>query len=378
MYYYYPTRQPILIRDTELRIERRLPTPGKVRVQVNDRVDPSTIVAVAEQPGRPFLINIARELEVPPADARKRLAQTPGSTIGAGEPLAKRWRGLRMHTFHSPCAGSFSSFDAATGIATIVPVARQLALSAYVAGIVEASEPNRGVTIRAFGSRFYGAFGVGDEAFGVLKVVSRDRQRDLTAEAIDSRAARSVLAAGGSVNAAALQKAVQVGVKGIIVGSIEERELVSFLNVQRHTLWRVGLPDWRLPAVGAPLTIVVTEGFGRAPMAEALYETLVAGDASQVSLNGTTVIIDGLRRPEVLLTGGSGRGAVSEDLPVAALVPGATVRLIDHAHLGAIVTVQEAPRRRRLEGDLIVDALEVQLADGERLVVPTANVEVLV
>ena len=92
---------------------------------------------------------------------------------------------------------------------------------------VEEVELTRGVTVRAVGSRFYGAFGVGQETFGVLKMIGSDRQRPLGADQIDSRAARSVLAVGGTVNAAALTKAVQVGVRGIIAGAIESFLLVA-------------------------------------------------------------------------------------------------------------------------------------------------------
>ncbi|HEX5505518.1 MAG TPA: hypothetical protein VFW96_23065 [Thermomicrobiales bacterium] len=377
MYSYYPTRQPVLVRDGELRVERRLPAAGEVKVRVGDRVEPSTVVAVADRPGRPILLNVARELEVTPQEAGRRLTKAPGSAVAPDETVARRRRGLRVRTVKSPGQALVTGFDAATGILTLTPAARHLELAAYVAGIVEDVELQYGVTIRLFGSRFYGALGVGGEAHGVLKVLTGDRQQPLTAEAIDGRAARAVIAAGGGVNAAALAKAAQVGVKGVIVGSIAERELLAFLNVERQTAWRVGLPDWQVPVAAAPLTLVVTEGFGQGPMAEPLYEALRAGDGEQVSLRGTTRLAGGLERPEVLLAGGSGRGAEDQGLPVAALVPGATVRLIDQDHLGALATVREAPRRRRLTGDLVVPALEVELSTGGRVLVPTANVEVL-
>jgi hypothetical protein len=376
VYYYYPTRQPLLVREAELRVERRLPAPGEIKVRVDDRVDPSTVVAVTDRPRRPVLVQLARELELPPAEARKRLVKEPGSAVAAGEALAKRRHGLRTQSVDSPCAGTLAGFDEATGAVTIVPAARPIELTAYVAGVVEDIEQTYGVTIRAFGTRFFGAIGVGEETSGVLKVVSSDRQHPLTPEAIDNRVAHAVLVAGGSVNGAALQKAAQVGVKGVIVGSIEERELLAFLKAHRRSLWRVGLPDWQVPAATAPLTVVVTEGFGRSPMAEPLYETLVADDGEQVSLCGVTRIAGGLRRPEVIIAGGSGREARG-GVPVAALAPGATVRLIDQDHLGTVGTITEAPRRRRLEGDLVVEALEVALPNGGRLVAPTANVEVL-
>lgn len=380
MHHYYPTRQPILVRDSELRVERRLRAQGEVKVRPGDRVEPSTVVAVGVAPARPVVVNVARELGIEPDKVAERLSKRAGDTVEANEAIAKRRRGLRTHTVKSPFAGTLTGFNAGAGTATIAPAAQRQDLTAYVVGVVEEVEQAWGVTVRTFGSRFHGVFGVGGEAFGVLKVVTKDRQHPLTPELIDSRAARSVLVAGGSVNAAALQRAVQVGAKGVIVGSIEERELRAFLKASGQSLWRVGLPDWRLPAllVAPPLTIVVTEGFGQGAMAGALYETLMAGNGEQVSLNGTTQVAGGLRRPEVLITRGSGRGAVDEGLPVAALVPGTTIRLIDQDHLGIVATVREAPRRRRLGGDLVLEALKVELPNGEGLLLPLANVEPLV
>ncbi len=183
--------------------------------------------------------------------------------------------------------------------------------------------------------------------------------------------------AGGTASAAALAKAVQVGARGVIVGSIEEGELSQFLKVQDGSLWRVGLPDWQLPQASPAITIVVTEGFGRGAMAAPFYDALTASDGDEISLCGVTRLASGLRRPEVILPVPGGKASDGSALPVAALAPGATVRLIDHDHLGLIGTVREAPRRRRFEGDLLLDALVVELPNGEPSLVPTANVEVL-
>jgi hypothetical protein len=376
MYYYYPTRQPVLIRNTELRVDRHLPVQGEVKVRIGDRVEASTVVAVGEQAYRPLRFNIARLLDVEPSKVSERLVKAPGDAVEAQETIAKRRRGLRSQTVKSPVAGTFVRFDPDTGVAVVRPQATHLEMLAYVAGIVEDLEQARGVTIRLLGSRFFGMFGVGEEAFGVLKVLGQDRQRPLSPDQLDSRAARAIVAVGGAVSATALQKAVQVGVKGVIAGSIEEVELLQFLKVSDTSFWRVGLPDWHLP-VAAPLTLVLTEGFGRTPMAAPLYDTLVESAGESVSLCGITQLAGSLRRPEVLLSSPGSHPENELSLPIAALTPGTLVRVVDQDHLGLVATVAEAPRRRRLAGSLVLDALEVALPQGGRLTVPTANVEVL-
>src|SRR5690242_11795540 len=180
MYYYYPTRQPVLIRNTELRVDRHLPVQGEVKVRVGDRVEASTVVAVGEQAHRPLRFNLARLLDVESGKASERLVKAPGDQVEAHETIAKRRRGLRTQTVKSPVAGTFVRFDPETGVAVVRPQATHLELLAYVSGIVEDLEQARGVTIRLLGSRFFGMFGVGEEAFGVLKVLGQDRQRPLS------------------------------------------------------------------------------------------------------------------------------------------------------------------------------------------------------
>ena len=377
MYHYHPTRQPLLVRENELRVVRRLPVQGSVTVRPGDRVEPGAIIATADHTNLPLLINVAHELDMEPASVPERLTKEPGQPVGAGEAIAKRRRGLRTHSVRCPVEGTFIGYDTITGTAAIRPRSMRIELPAYVGGVVEDVEIAWGVTVRTFGSRFYGAIGLGDETFGVLKLVGGDRQRPLSPDLIDGRAARSVVAAGGTANAAALAKAVQVGAKGVIIGSIEEAELAHFLKTQEGALWRVGLPDWQIPLAASPITIVITEGFGRGTMAAPFYDILAANDGSEISLCGITRLAGGLRRPEVILPArGGGRGDEAT-LPIASLEPGATVRLIDQDHLGLVATVREAPRRRRFEGDLLLDALVIDLPNGEPMLVPSANVEVL-
>lgn len=378
MFHYYPTRQPTLVRENDLRIERRLPIAGEVHVKVGERVEASTLVATGEQAPPVTIVNVARDLAVEPGAAERHLLVERGDAVRANEPIAKRRRGLRSTTVRSPIAGVFARYDPILGTAIIRPPAVRLELAAHVGGVVEEVEQTRGVTIRTFGSRFFGAVGIGGEAFGVIKLVGADRQRPLGPELIDNRAARSLLAVGGTVSAAALTKAAQVGVRGVIAGSIEEAELLRWLGAKESTVWRVGLPDWQLPAADAPLTLVLTEGFGKASMAAPLYDVLKGADGMQGALSGLTRLSGGLRRPEVIvLSRSAGRSGEEVTLPLARLAPGATVRLLDQDHLGVLATVAEGPRRRRLEGDLLLDALAVTLPSGERLDLPTANVEVL-
>ena len=99
MYYYHPTRQPLLVRENELRITRRLPVQGSIAVRQGDRVEPGAIIATAERTNLPVLINVAHELDMEPALVRERLTKEPGQAVGQNEPIVLSGRSA----FSVPC-----------------------------------------------------------------------------------------------------------------------------------------------------------------------------------------------------------------------------------------------------------------------------------
>jgi hypothetical protein len=109
VYHYHPTRQPLLVRESELRILRRLPVQGNVSVRPGDRVEPGAIVATAEHNASPILINVAHELDMEPAGVPERLTKEPGQSVNVGEPIAKRRRGLRTTSVRSQSRGLSSA-----------------------------------------------------------------------------------------------------------------------------------------------------------------------------------------------------------------------------------------------------------------------------
>ena len=79
------------------------------------------------------------------------------------------------------------------------------------------------------------------------------------------------------------------------------------------------------------------------------------------------------------LATGPDEAALDEDAKTshAALVPGATVRLVAPSDLGLIGTVSQEPRRERFGDGQMVDVVAVNLSHGGTRVVPVADVEVV-
>jgi hypothetical protein len=199
---------------------------------------------------------------------------------------------------------------------------------------------------------------------------------------INAKSAYAILIGGSNITAAALRRAVKEQVRGVIVGGIEEAELRAFLGANSLSCWRTGSGGWQFP-VGAPgqpgeLTLVVTEGFGVHPMSMPLFELLALHDRQEALIEGQTRLRAPMRRPRVVVPLSSRTTGVQLEPPRPALKAGATVRLLDSAHLGKtgqVRSVSNVPRR--LASRVRVPAVEVVLEDNTTLLLPRTNVETL-
>jgi hypothetical protein len=128
------------------------------------------------------------------------------------------------------------------------------------------------------------------------------------------------------------------------------------------------------------VTLVVTEGFGRIPMAQGTFELLQARAGMKASMNGATQIRAGVIRPEVVvpLPGRRASGGPAASVVAGGLVPGTRVRIIREPHFGRLGRVAELPSAlRRLPTEASVRVLVVDLEGGSRHVLPRANVEII-
>ena len=88
------------------------------------------------------------------------------------------------------------------------------------------------MTIRTPAALVQGIFGVGGEAHANLKMIASTPDEVLTPEKIDPSCQGKVLVGGSLVTGEALAKAVKTGVKGIVVGGVEDEDLIKFLGYE--------------------------------------------------------------------------------------------------------------------------------------------------
>jgi hypothetical protein len=381
----FPTLEPVLVNNGSFVLDRVLDRPGDVAVRVGDAVQPETIVARSESVEKVTTIFVAAELGVAANSVPRHLAKPIGSRFSAGEVIARARPGLRAVTVTAPAAGTVLSVDESQGTVQFAVSSGHRELRALVTGEVERVVPDHGAVIRATGDRIFGILGFGKEAIGSLLIGADRADRELTPDQVKDAWKGRIVVGGMTAGVPALNKLRQVGVAGLIVGSLSEADIRRFLSTgatsgeaRAGQFWASSHPaaPFASAADDAPFVIVATEGFGRIPMAEALFSFLRERNDVQTSIQATTCVGDYLRRPEIYLAGESStdgsRSRASDDV-----LPERPVRLVGGRYLGTVATCDSEAFEQVTTNGLVTNVARVRMPSGEVRIVPVTNLEVL-
>jgi hypothetical protein len=355
-----------------LRRERRLPLKGDVLVSVGHHVAPDTIVARTELPGNVQIVNAAAQLSLDPASVPAALLKPVGGAVKKGEPIAqgRSLFGLKKNTITSPADGTIESVSPVSGQLILREPPIPVEVNAYVRGVVSDVLPGEGVVVETVGAFLQGIFGVGGETHGELAIVSSGPGEELTAANLEPAHRGRVVVGGSRVSHATLMRAKELGVAAVVVGGFDDRDLRQLLGRD------LGVAITGSEDLG--FTLVLTEGFGRIPMAGRTWRMLEAHRGQRASVSGATQIRAGVMRPEIIIPR-EGAGAGSDADLATGLEIGSLLRVIREPHFGRIGRVVELPSElRALETESGARVLVVEFADdSQRAVVPRANVELI-
>jgi hypothetical protein len=355
--------------DAVVRRERRLPLRGEVLVAPGVTVEPDTVVARTELPGNVLTVNLAGKLAMEPRRALAALVLPIGSSVARGETLAsaRGLFGLLRTTVESPADGVIESVSTVTGQLLLREPPIPVEVSAYVGGTVAEVIADEGVVIESRGAFLQGIFGVGGETFGTLRVVCGPE--DAWHERLLQGDVRGqVLVGGAHIDCDTLLAARDAGAAAVVVGGFDDRDLLRLLGRD------LGVAITGSEDIG--ITLVLTEGFGRMPMAERTWRLLERHAGARASVSGATQIRAGVMRPEILVPHAGGAGPASVESG-SGLEVGATVRVIRQPYFGFMGRVVALPPELQLlETEARVRVLVVEFAEGQgRATVPRANVE---
>ena len=354
---------------------RRLPLPGEVLVEEGDFVVHNQIVARAQVPGEVHLISVANSLGVDPLETSRYLLKGLRESVAKDEIVATRssFFGLSKSFVKAPAAGTVELISDVTGQVALREPNIPVEITAYIPGKVVQVIPREGVTIQTPAALVQGIFGVGGEAHAELKMIADSRDETLTPEKIDSSCKEKVLVGGALVTFEALMKAVQTGVRGIVIGGIEDEDLIKFLGHE------VGVAITGQEDVG--ITLIITEGFGKMNMPVRTFDLLKSSDGRDASINGATQIRAGVIRPEIIMPlKDSEVKELSEEAAQMSggMLPGTPLRIVRDPYFGGIGRVVSLPvELETVQTESKVRVVEVELEDGQKVVVPRANVEII-
>ena len=355
--------------------KRLLPIPGVVLVQEGESVSSDKVVARAELPGKVHVVNVVNLLGILPEDLKEFMVKREGERVEQGQVLAENKPLIKWFksTVFSPITGSVETISNSTGQVLLREPPRRLDLFSYVDGRVVEVIPGQGVRIETTCAFVQGIFGVGGETWGTLVMVATSPEQPLEAGQLTSEHAGKIVIGGAFVGAEALQRAKAVGVKGLVVGGMHDKDLRVLLG------YDLGVAITGTENIG--FTLVLTEGFGQIPMASKTFELLHALNGRKASISGATQIRAGVIRPEIIVPRGSEESINTADLSGqvrAGAKIGDPVRVIREPFFGRIGEVVALPSDLlMIPTESHVRVMEIVFADGTKAVVPRANVEII-
>ena len=359
-------------RHAVIQKERRLPLKGEVVVERGEAVRRDQVVARTELPGDVATINLVNRLGISPRELSGYMLKKEGDQVEEGEALAESKPLIKWFktTVESPVSGTVESISPVTGQVILRQAPKPVEVLAFVDGIVDEVFAGEGVRVEARGAYIQGIFGVGGEGWGSLHLAGEGAEAEV--ETLGPEAAGKIAVVGSLITSEIVEQARQAGVVGLIGGGIRDQDLRDLLG------YDLGVAITGTEDIG--LTVIVTEGFGRIAMARKTFDILQSCAGMEASISGATQIRAGVLRPEIIVPTadggeqeGSGHGGGGKGLQ-----EGVVLRVIRMPYFGRIGRVSALPAElQEVESGARVRVLEVEFDDGERGVVPRANVELI-
>lgn len=359
---------------TTVRKERRLPIAGSVLVRQGDRVKAGDVVARADLPGNAATVNVVNLLGIAVEDIPAYMIKKEGEAVRQDEVIAETRPFLKFmrSVAQSPIEGTIETISQVTGQVIVRAAPRPVDLLAYIDGTVVEVRPHEGVVVETRGAFIQGILGVGGEVCGELAVVGDGPESVVGPDQLDERHKGKIVVAGAFISSALFKRASDIGVEALIGGGLNDSDLRDLLG-----------RDLGVAITGheeiKPI-LIVTEGFGRIPMARATYDLLRARVGRRASASGATQIRAGVLRPEIIVPDAEATDTLAAPLPAEAqgLTIGSRIRIIREPYFGALGVVTNLPAGLEvLESETRVRVAGIRCDDGREVTVPRSNLEAL-
>lgn len=334
--------------------ERTLPVAGKVNAHLNQRVNPTDVIAEASFAREHVLLDVARTFGISANAADKLLKVKEGDRVPASGLVAEMG-GIIPRSIKAPRPGRVM---VAGGGQVLMEVGdARIELKAGLPGMVIQVLNERGVVIRTAGALIQGTWGNGRIDNGLMVNLIEKPDAILEANRLDINLRGSVILGGHVRDVETLRVAAELPVRGLIISS-----LLSSL-----------LPT----AVQMRYPILVLDGFGAMPMNSAAFNLLTSNKEREVTVNAEHFDRYSANRPEVIIPLPISNEPDEPEAYVTFAL-GQRVRMRRSPNAGMLGTIANLPAGlSTLPSGLRAPGAEVKLENGTVVLVPLVNLEVV-
>ena len=343
-----------VIAMTTIRRERVLPVPGVIAVRVNEKVQAADVIAEAEIDPKHYYLDIARGLGISPRDVGRYLSRQQGDRVDAGDVIAGPV-GITRRTVRAPADGRIAAVN--NGRVLLEARGELYQMRAGFPGVIVATDGAQTVTVETTGSLVQGAWGNNKSDYGVMRVVGDGPAGRLQTNQLDVNLRGAVLVAGVCDHPAPLHQAVELSVRGVVLG---------------------GMPAALIPlARRLPFPVLLTEGFGEKEINTPAFSLFMSHVGREVTIDAGTEWPQPGQRPEVVIPLSTTRpvGLPEEVIPIK---PGVRVRILSEPYIGEVGVIKSVLKQAIVyDSGIRAKSAAIEIDGIGTTNVPLANIEVL-
>jgi hypothetical protein len=228
-----------------------IPRGAAPSVTAGTEVMPDQALAHHRRPGMPLRVPLAGPLRQSPSQVAGLLVARLGSQLEEGDPIARSAEGREVR---APIPGLLLGLSGVDGSALLAPLGPEEPVIGHVRGRVRSVDA-AAITVEVPGALVRGVGGTGAAVHGELVVAVHDPGEELRAAAIDVSATGKIVVGGSRASAETMTRARAMGVAGIVLGGVLDKELRDFEAIQRRRREVGGL--------AGSFGVLLLEGFGK-------------------------------------------------------------------------------------------------------------------
>ena len=338
---------------TTISRERSYPIPGRVLVRQGQTVSATDVIVQANLHPEHLLVNVSRVLGVSPKVADRIVNVREGEQIAKGDVIAGPY-GLARRVLRSPREGRV--LLAGDGQVLIDVTEKLTQLKAGIPGDVVELISDRGAVIQTTGALIQGVWGNGKINYGLMTNATKSPHHEITSDQLDVSFRGAVVLAGYCQDIDVLKTADELPLRGLILSGIA----ASLIPAAERT----------------EVPVIVLDGFGARGFNTVAYKLLTTNERRDVAINAEPEDRYRGTKPELVIPL-PGSSALESPVKVGSFRANQVVRILRSPYKGKVGKILGIRGTVPFPSGLRLPAAEIRLEDGDPVMVPLANLEVL-